>query len=135
MEAYGDLARDLDEVSAEWVSALTGTGPVREAGYARLHDLLVRAAVHEMRRREARSGIAGPELHDLAYQAAADAMVAILAKLGTFRGESRFTTWAYRFVVLEVSGMRRTLNRRGCRFALRRRQPAAYPPVLARAGS
>jgi RNA polymerase sigma-70 factor (ECF subfamily) len=40
---------------------------------------------------------------DLTYQAAADAMVAILAKLGTFRGESRFTTWAYRFVVLEVS--------------------------------
>jgi RNA polymerase sigma-70 factor (ECF subfamily) len=30
-------------------------------------------------------------------------MVAILAKLPTFRGESRFTTWAYRFVILEVS--------------------------------
>jgi RNA polymerase sigma-70 factor (ECF subfamily) len=30
-------------------------------------------------------------------------MVAILAKLSTFRGESRFTTWAYRFVILEVS--------------------------------
>jgi len=56
-----------------------------------------------MQRREARSGITGPELDDLAHQAAADAMVAILARLGTFRGESRFTTWAYRFVVLEVS--------------------------------
>jgi RNA polymerase sigma-70 factor (ECF subfamily) len=31
-------------------------------------------------------------------------MIAILAKLGDFRGESRFTTWAYRFVILEVSG-------------------------------
>jgi RNA polymerase sigma-70 factor (ECF subfamily) len=27
----------------------------------------------------------------------------ILAKLGDFRGESRFTTWAYLFVILEVS--------------------------------
>ncbi len=30
-------------------------------------------------------------------------MLAILGKLDSFRGESRFTTWAYRFVVLEVS--------------------------------
>ncbi|MFI5889530.1 RNA polymerase sigma factor [Actinoplanes sp. NPDC051513] len=30
-------------------------------------------------------------------------MLAVLAKLPSFRGESRFTTWAYRFVVLEVS--------------------------------
>jgi RNA polymerase sigma-70 factor (ECF subfamily) len=32
-----------------------------------------------------------------------DALVAITAKLSGFRGESRFTTWAYKFVVLEVS--------------------------------
>jgi RNA polymerase sigma-70 factor, ECF subfamily len=49
------------------------------------------------------SGITGPELDDLAHQAAGDAMLAIIAKLDTFRGESRFTTWAYRFAVLEVS--------------------------------
>ena len=30
----------------------------------------------------------------MAHQAAADAMVAITATLGQFRGESRFTTWA-----------------------------------------
>jgi RNA polymerase sigma-70 factor, ECF subfamily len=30
-------------------------------------------------------------------------MLAILAKLAEFRGESRFITWAYRFVILEVS--------------------------------
>jgi len=47
--------------------------------------------------------ISGPELDDLAYQAAADALVAILSKLGQFRGESRFTTWAYKFVIFEVS--------------------------------
>jgi RNA polymerase sigma-70 factor, ECF subfamily len=92
-----------DDASAEWLSALTGTGAAREAGLARLHGLLVRVAVRELRRREAGAWISGRELDDLAHQAADDAMVAILGKLGSFRGESRFTTWAYRFVVLEVS--------------------------------
>jgi RNA polymerase sigma-70 factor, ECF subfamily len=31
-------------------------------------------------------------------------VMAITRKLGQFRGESRFTTWAYKFVILEVSG-------------------------------
>jgi RNA polymerase sigma-70 factor, ECF subfamily len=92
-----------DDASAEWLSALTGAGPAREAGLARLHGLLVRVAVRELRRREAGAWISGRELDDLAHQAADDAMLAILGKLGSFRGESRFTTWAYRFVVLEVS--------------------------------
>src|SRR3954467_12996797 len=35
-------------------------------------------------------------------QAANDALLAILAKLDTFRGASRFTTWAYKFVLLEA---------------------------------
>ena len=29
--------------------------------------------------------------------------MAITAKLSQFRGESRFTTWAYRLIILEVS--------------------------------
>jgi RNA polymerase sigma-70 factor (ECF subfamily) len=103
VEAREKQAAMLDAESAEWISALSGDGFKREAGLARLHDLLIRVAVRELRRREAPGGIGGPELDDLAHQAAADAMLAILAKLGTFRGESRFTTWAYRFVVLEVS--------------------------------
>jgi RNA polymerase sigma-70 factor (ECF subfamily) len=65
--------------------------------------MLLRIAQREARRRGPRMQIAGPELEDLAYQAAADALMAITGKLGQFRGESRFTTWAYRFVILEVS--------------------------------
>ncbi|MGH3416908.1 MAG: RNA polymerase sigma factor [Actinocrinis sp.] len=103
MEPNDSAAPALDEASAEWISVLTATGPDRDAGLARLHDLLLRVAVHELRRRESNSGVAGAELDDLAHQAAADAMLAVLDKLGTFRGESRFTTWVYRFVVLEVS--------------------------------
>ena len=35
-------------------------------------------------------------------QAADDALVAVLGKLDEFRGASRFTTWAYKFALLEA---------------------------------
>jgi RNA polymerase sigma-70 factor, ECF subfamily len=92
-----------DVESAEWLRALSATGPRREAALARLHGLLVRVARGEVARRGPRLRVCGPELDDLAYQAAADALLAITRKLGQFRGESRFTTWACKFVILEVS--------------------------------
>jgi len=82
---------------------LQGSGPDRDRALARLHALLLRVARSELRRREGRHPVTGPELDDLAHQAADDALVAVIAKLGQFRGESRFTTWAYKFAVLEVS--------------------------------
>ena len=94
---------DLDAESAAWVRSLSGTGPRREDALTRLHELLVRIALADAGRRGPRHRITGPELEDLAYQAAADALLAITAKLGQFRGESRFTTWAYKFVIFEVS--------------------------------
>jgi RNA polymerase sigma-70 factor, ECF subfamily len=93
----------IDPESAEWVATLTAGGAEQEAALARLHELLVRIARSETRRRSRRLRVAGPEMDDLAYQAAADALMAIIAKLGQFRGESRFTTWAYKFVIFEVS--------------------------------
>jgi RNA polymerase sigma-70 factor, ECF subfamily len=97
-------ATGLDPESAWWLRVLAETGPSREAALARLHELLVRIARAEVRRRGPRVRIDGPELDDLACQAAADALMTITRKLGQFRGESRFTTWAYKFVIFEVSG-------------------------------
>jgi RNA polymerase sigma-70 factor (ECF subfamily) len=97
------ITAGLDAESAEWLRALGAVGPPGEAALARLHELLVRIAQAEVTRRGPRLRVSGPELDDLAYQAAADALVAITAKLGQFRGESRFTTWAYKFVIFEVS--------------------------------
>jgi RNA polymerase sigma-70 factor, ECF subfamily len=51
----------------------------------------------------------GAELEDLACQAAVGMLMAITAKLGQFRAESRFTTWACKFVIVEVSA---TIGRR-----------------------
>ena len=93
----------LDAESAEWLQALGGAGAQRDAAVTRLHELLVRIARGEVARRGLRLRITGPELDDLAYQAAADALLVITGKLGQFRGESRFTTWACKFVIFEVS--------------------------------
>ena len=67
---------------------------------AELHELLLRAARFELHRR--RRWRPYDEAEDLAAQAANDAMVALLGKLDTFRGQSRFTTWAYKFALLEA---------------------------------
>jgi RNA polymerase sigma-70 factor (ECF subfamily) len=69
-----------------------------------LHALLLRATRFEVRRRRhALDHRSSDELDDLAHQAAGDALVAILAKLDNFRGDSRFTTWAYKFALLEAA--------------------------------
>jgi RNA polymerase sigma-70 factor (ECF subfamily) len=93
----------LDAASGEWLRVLGSSGAEREAALVRLHEMLLRIAHGEVRRRSAQLRITGPELDDLAHQAAADALLAITAKIDGFRGESRFTTWAYRFVIFEVS--------------------------------
>ena len=70
----------------------------------RLHELLLRAARFEAaRRRPALAGVGSKELEDITVQAADDALVAVLARLDTFRGASRFTTWAYKFAIYETS--------------------------------
>ena len=89
--------------SRAWVDALRGSGSEREHAVARLHELLLRAARFEVsRRRAALSHVRTEELDDLALQAADDALVAVLGKLGDYRGASRFTTWAYKFALLEA---------------------------------
>jgi len=87
----------------DWVDALRADGPERDRAVASLHDLLLRAARFEIgRRRAALSHVRGEELDDIAVQAADDALVAVLAKLDDYRGASRFTTWAYKFALLEA---------------------------------
>jgi RNA polymerase sigma-70 factor (ECF subfamily) len=89
--------------SEEWVLALHGSGEVRERALTDLHALLLRATRFELRRRRAAlSYVRGEELDDIATQAADDALAAVLAKLDDFRGASRFTTWAYKFALLEA---------------------------------
>jgi RNA polymerase sigma-70 factor (ECF subfamily) len=97
-------AVSCDAESRAWLASLRSADDhTREAAVARLHALLLRAARFEVRRRAADARhVARDELDDLAHQGAHDALVAVLAKLGDYRGESRFTTWVYKFALLEA---------------------------------
>ena len=91
----------LDKESQEW---LTGLRERRDESVAQLHALLLRAARFEVaRRRPTLPHLRGNELEDIAYEAADDALMSVLARLDDFRGESRFTTWAYKFALLEAA--------------------------------
>ena len=91
----------LDSESREWLDSLHAGTP---AAVERLHDLLLRAARFEIgRRRHAFPHVRGDDWDDLAHQCADDALVAILRKLPDFRGDSRFTTWVYKFALLEAA--------------------------------
>jgi len=93
----------LDPDSAAWIERLRPDNPEREAAIESLHRLLVKAARYEVARRAATlPQLRGNDQEDLAQQSADDSLVAVLDKLETFRGDSRFTTWAYKFALLEA---------------------------------
>ena len=103
-EALAATRPGLDADSTAWLRALGAQGRDRDEAVTRLHDLLLRAARFEIvRRRSALAQVRGEELDDLAMQAADDALMAVLAKLDQYRGASRFTTWAYKFALLEAA--------------------------------
>jgi RNA polymerase sigma-70 factor (ECF subfamily) len=102
--ASKEAAAPLDPESREWLRSLRSSGREHEEVVARLHALLLRAARFECaRRRPTMPHLRGNDLDDVANQAADDALVSILARLDRFRGDSRFTTWAYKFALLEAA--------------------------------
>ena len=104
MAATRAAADALDAESRRWLDELRADRPTRDAAIARLHELLLRAARFEVaRRRRALPHLRGGDHDDLAQQAADDALVAVLSKLDGFRGDSRFTTWAYKFALYEAA--------------------------------
>jgi RNA polymerase sigma-70 factor, ECF subfamily len=113
--AYPVRSLDREAEGRRWIAALRGTGAEREVAAATLHAMLLRAARFELGRRGPMlAGAARETIDDLAMQSADDALSAILGKLDTYRFESRFTTWAYKFAILEaaVRTRRRAWERR-----------------------
>ena len=97
------LAR-LDEESRLWIERLHSEGAERTEAIKSLFELLHRVAYGEaLRRRGSLPPHVINDLDDLTRQAADDALASVLRKLDHYRGASRFTTWVYKFAVLEVS--------------------------------
>jgi RNA polymerase sigma-70 factor (ECF subfamily) len=94
----------LDVESREWLRSLRAPGSERDAATVRLHALLLRATRFEVaRRRPTLPHLRGDELEDIATEAADDAVMSVLRRLDDFRGASRFTTWVYKFALLEAA--------------------------------
>ena len=93
-----------DEEARRWLDELRAEGPTKDAAVARLHAVLLRAARFEVaRRRPTLPHLRGDELDDIALEAADDALMSVLRRLDDFRGASRFTTWVYKFALLEAA--------------------------------
>lgn len=91
--------------NAEWLTALTTAGEAQEVALADLREILVSGL---------QRGLAtwldphSPKLESLAEEASQEALVRILARLDTFEGRSRFTTWAYKVAIrIALTDLRR----------------------------
>lgn len=84
----------------EWLHELASTGQEQAVAIADLRTYLLRAALYTFSRHRSDLGQRTyDEIEPLAEDCAQEALVAILKHLHEFRGDSQFTTWAYKFAV------------------------------------
>lgn len=84
----------------EWHRDLTASGMPQEAAIADLRDILLRAALYFFSRNLGDfAGLSRDEILQRAEDCAQDALIAIMQHLQDFRGDSKFSTWAYKFVI------------------------------------
>lgn len=93
----------------EWLTALKSNGLTQERALTELRDYLLRVALLYLRnQRSDLADLATHEIRQFAEDLAQDALLQIQRNLDNFRGESKFTSWAYRFVInLAISELRR----------------------------
>ncbi len=89
---------------ADWPAALALPGAEQDRALRRLHTLMVKAARHQVWRMRDMLPAADVRTYDeLAHSAADEALTVLMNKLDTFEGRSRFTTWAYKFAILQAA--------------------------------
>jgi len=84
----------------EWLHDLNASGPSQETAIADLRDLLLRAALYFFSRNLSDfGGLNRDEILQRAEDCAQDALIALMNHLSDFRGDSKFSTWAYKFAI------------------------------------
>jgi RNA polymerase sigma-70 factor (ECF subfamily) len=128
----GPVPEGIDAESRNWLRRLRADGAERERAFTELREILLRAARFEVgRRRATMPQLRGGDHDDIAQQSANDALVAILAKLDDYRGDSRFTTWVYKFALYESAAALRRRSWQGREVPLE----AEHWPLIADRGS
>jgi RNA polymerase sigma-70 factor (ECF subfamily) len=87
----------------DWLGGLTATGAARNDAIRRLHELMLRASRFKLSRMGEASRLGHARADEIVQSSADEAVVAILARLSSFEGRSRFTTWAYKFAILHTA--------------------------------
>ena len=97
----------------EWLQALTGAPAEQDAAITALHARLQRGLYWYLaRERSDLAGRSSAELEQMAEDYAQDSVMRVLQRLDSFRGESRFTTWATRIALrIAISDLRRARYR------------------------
>lgn len=84
----------------EWLHELGASGAIQAAAIEELRPYLLRAALYSLHQNaRGLAQLTSDAIEQIAEDCAQDAVLAILKQLPEFRGDSRFTTWAYRFAV------------------------------------
>jgi RNA polymerase sigma-70 factor (ECF subfamily) len=118
--------------NAEWLEVLQQTGNAQQEALLELREYLLRAVYVYLRdRRPELTGLSSAELYELAEDFAQEALLSIRRNLDRFRGDAKFTTWAYRFVINEAaSELRRRRFRHISLDDLSGQELAEYTSVL-----
>jgi RNA polymerase sigma-70 factor, ECF subfamily len=85
--------------TAEWLAALKADGAPQTAALSDLRAYLLRASRYALSRSRNALRLAPRDMDQLAEDSAQDALSSLLEHLHEFRGESQFTTWAYKFAI------------------------------------
>ncbi len=84
----------------EWLRDLSANGENQAAAIADLRNILLRAALYFFNRNLGDfAGLSHDEILQRAEDCAQDALIAVINHLADFRGDSKFTTWAYKFAI------------------------------------
>ena len=84
----------------EWLQDLVSGDSRQDTAIADLRELLLRAALYFFSRNLSDfRGLERDGILQRAEDCAQDALIAIMNHLPDFRGESKFTTWAYKFAI------------------------------------
>lgn len=84
----------------EWLHDLTASGEKQDAAITDLRNLLLRATLYFFNHNLGDfANLTRDKILQIAEDCAQDALIAVMGHLTDFRGDSKFTTWVYKFAI------------------------------------
>lgn len=86
--------------NSEWLNDLNSTGQGQQKAILDLREILLRASIYTLNRSLNDADVYGrDDLAEKAEDCAQESLIAVLNHLADFRGDSKFTTWVYKFAI------------------------------------